>query len=138
MIIFFISHIYGQDSLHFLLRVFLAAMGGLLGLGLGMSFISVIEVFYYLFFRRFFLWHRSNWSHQKFVFQSQTMKIAPSTLYVAELKKNVSIRHVKSFPLLDLPSIQTISSFKFDEHERVVRRGSLNLPSHLQARLSKY
>lgn len=34
-------------------------MGGLLGLGLGMSFISVIELVYFLCFRRYFLRHRS-------------------------------------------------------------------------------
>jgi hypothetical protein len=33
----------------------LAAMGGLLGLGLGMSFISVIELLYFFCVRHFFL-----------------------------------------------------------------------------------
>lgn len=39
-------------------------MGGLLGLGLGMSFISAIEIFYYLLFRRVVLWIRSQWTSQ--------------------------------------------------------------------------
>lgn len=39
---------------------FTAAMGGLLGLGLGMSFISAIEILYFIFFRRPFVWYRTN------------------------------------------------------------------------------
>lgn len=35
-------------------------MGGLLGLGLGMSFISAIEILYFIFFRRPFVRYRNN------------------------------------------------------------------------------
>lgn len=92
-------------------------MGGLLGLGLGMSFISVIELFYFFVVRRFFLRHRK----------------------IAELKSTPTSGEVKEV----WPSSQTLSSVittmepNLDGHHdmQLVRRGSLNLPSHMQARL---
>ena len=108
--------------------LFSAAIGGLMGLGLGMSFISVIEIFYYLFFRRAFLWYRMNWRGRK---------MEPSPIYVTEFKKTVNASNKKTH-LPQKSPIQTISSPTLDINLALVRQGSLNLPAHLQARLNKY
>jgi hypothetical protein len=54
-------------------------MGGLLGLGLGISFISVIEILYFFLVRHFFLRKRDA---PDLAIQRQTteMKICPSSL----------------------------------------------------------
>lgn len=103
---------------------FSAAMGGLLGLGLGMSFISVIELVYFFIVRRFFLQHR--------IPSDQTLKSSHSP-------NSDEVRKV-------WPSSQTLSSVMTTMEPNVdgqrglqlVRRGSLNLPAHMQARLYKY
>lgn len=64
-------------------------MGGLLGLGLGMSFISAIEILYFLFFRRFFLWYRSNWSTHKIEKQS-SVKPPISSIRSVQYKRRIS------------------------------------------------
>ncbi|XP_057370230.1 pickpocket protein 28-like [Daphnia carinata] len=118
---------------------FIASIGGLLGLGLGMSFISVIEILYYVFFRRLFLWQRVKLSRltmrvTRILSRNtrQETKDNPRSLEVTE-NNNVwpSSATLSS-------SIATISSSSFDRQIPLTRRHSLNLPPHLQKRLSKY
>ncbi|KAK4020504.1 pickpocket protein 28 isoform X2 [Daphnia magna] len=118
---------------------FIASIGGLLGLGLGMSFISVIEILYYVFFRRLFLWQRVKLSRLTMRVtrilsrnSRQERKRNPRNLEVTE-NNNVwpSSATLSS-------SIATISSSSFDRQIPLTRRHSLNLPPHLQKRLSKY
>ncbi len=96
-------------------------------------------MFYYLFFRRIFLWYRTNWLRQENKHPRQEDKADPPSLYVAEFKKIVPLRNKSS--LAQNPPIQTISTPALEKPltlRQGVRRGSLNLPSHLQARLNKY
>ena len=102
-----------------------------MGLGLGMSFISVIEILYYIFFRRFFLRHRSTRSRQISVYPNQAKKIAQPIPCLEEFKK--FIHHEKR--LQKSSNIQTISSPK---QVTLHRRGSLDIPSNLQSRFMKY
>ena len=54
-------HVYYKDrtgiryktDIRYGVEDFLTAMGGLLGLGLGISFISILELFYFIFLRCF-------------------------------------------------------------------------------------
>ncbi|XP_046649312.1 pickpocket protein 28-like [Daphnia pulicaria] len=113
---------------------FISAMGGLLGLGLGMSFISVIELFYFLFYRRIFLWLRTNWSTHKKAPENQTMVIAPQHSYRTSSKSRKS---PPSSPTIN-PSSSNIWFLSLDGHSQLVRRGSTNLPSQIQGRVFKY
>lgn len=113
-----------RTDIRFGIEDFISAMGGLLGLGLGMSFISVIELVYFFIVRRFFLQHR--------IPSDQTLKSSHSP-------NSDEVRKV-------WPSSQTLSSVMTTMEPNVdgqrglqlVRRGSLNLPAHMQARFYKY
>lgn len=109
-------------------------MGGLLGLGLGMSFISVIELFYFLFYRRIFLWLRTNWSTHKRLPQNQTTAVVPQHSFRTSTKSKKS---PPSSPTVN-PSSSSIWFLSLDGHSQLVRRGSVNLPSQIQARAFKY
>ena len=112
---------------------YVAAMGGLLGLGLGMSFISVIELFYFLFYRRIFLWLRSNWSTHEREPQDQT--IVPQQSFRTSSKyRKIS---PPSSPTIN-PSSSNIWFLSLDGHSQLVRRGSVNLPSQIKSRVLKY
>lgn len=69
----------------------LAAMGGLLGLGLGMSFISVIELLYFFCVRHFFL--------RKRIAPDQAIQ-TPSPPQSTEMD---------NWPCSTLPSVRTIT-----------------------------
>lgn len=135
----FLFFFNNDDEVNYDLNVYLASIGGLLGLGLGMSFISVIEILYYVFFRRLFLWQRVKLSRLTMRVtrilsrnSRQERKRNPRNLEVTE-NNNVwpSSATLSS-------SIATISSSSFDRQIPLTRRHSLNLPPHLQKRLSKY
>jgi amiloride-sensitive sodium channel len=103
-------------------------MGGLLGLGLGMSFISVIELFYFFCVRRFFLRHRAAAAPDQ---ATQSPSTPPAE---SDEAKNV---WPSSTTLTS--SIKTVeSSLDGHSNNNLVRRGSLNLPADLQATLFKY
>ena len=111
---------------------YVAAMGGLLGLGLGISFISVIELFYFLFYRRIFLWLRSNWSTQR---EPQDQTIVPRHSFGTSSKyRKIS---PPSSPTIN-PSSSNIWFLSLDGHSQLVRRGSVNLPSQIKSRVLKY
>lgn len=112
-------------------RFHLAAVGGLLGLGLGMSFISVIEVIYYLFYRRMFLWLRSNWpKYRRTSIKATKPNVPPYSMESAKFKKSPSSSPTAIAPT---PSVWYLS---LDGHSQVVRRGSYNIPAHIKARFT--
>lgn len=100
-------------------------MGGLLGLGLGMSFISVIELLYFFCARRFFVRHRTA--------PDQAIQKPPNCQTETSEVKNVWPSCITL-----TSSIMTAESSLDGRNNNLVRRGSLNLPADLQARLYKY
>ncbi|XP_046452018.1 pickpocket protein 28-like [Daphnia pulex] len=131
-----ILHVYYKEKtgmryrtdIRFGIEDFISAMGGLLGLGLGMSFISVIELFYFFCVRRFFLRHRAAAAPDQ---ATQSPSTPPAE---SDEAKNV---WPSSTTLTS--SIKTVeSSLDGHSNNNLVRRGSLNLPADLQATLFKY
>ena len=119
----------------------LASIGGLLGLGLGMSFISVIEILYYVFFRRLFLWQRVKWLRLSIrmtrIFSRNSKEERKGHDPVSsDVAQNNNIIWPSSTTLTS--TVSTISSPTFNHPLPLARRYSLNLPPHLQKQLSKY
>lgn len=112
-------------------------MGGLLGLGLGISFISVIELFYFLFYRRIFLWLRSNWSTHEREPQDQTIVPQQSFRTSSKYRKISAPCSPPSSPTINSSS-SNIWFLSLDGHSQLVRRGSVNLPSQIKSRVLKY
>ena len=100
-------------------------MGGLLGLGLGMSFISVIELLYFFCVRHFFL--------RKRIAPDQAIQ-KPSNCQT----ETGEVKNVWPSCITLTSSIMTAESSLHGRNNNLVRRGSLNLPADLQARLYKY
>jgi amiloride-sensitive sodium channel len=119
----------------------LASIGGLLGLGLGMSFISVIEILYYVFFRRLFLWQRVKWLRLSIrmtrIFSRNSKEERKGHDPVSfDAAQNNNIIWPSSTTLTS--TVSTISSPTLNHPVPFTRRYSLNLPPHLQKQLSKY
>jgi amiloride-sensitive sodium channel len=106
-----------------------------------MSFISVIEIFYFVFLRRMFLWQRVKWTR----FSKRMTRILSRKPEEGKKSRSnpVSFDAVQNDNLwlssATLNStILTISSSTLDHPVALTRRHSLNLPPHLQKQLSKY
>ena len=120
------------SNFFFAIFFFSAAMGGLLGLGLGMSFISVIELLYYIFLRRILVRRRTATESGE---KSNLLQNPYPSRTATEIKKLWPDWPIGS---TSTTSVSTNASLNELNDPRLVRRGSLNLPIQLQARLYKY
>jgi hypothetical protein len=105
-----------------------------------MSFISVIEILYYVFLRRLFLWQRVKWTRLS---MRMTRIFSRNSEQGTKSSNPVSVDAVQNNNLwlsstTLTSSISTISSSVLDHPVPLTRRHSLNLPPHLQKQLSKY
>lgn len=75
--------------------------------------LSVIpEILYFLFFRRFFLWYRTNWSTQKIEKQS-SVKPSISSLHTVQYKRRISNFSTTSSVPASMTTLTSLTSLTF-------------------------
>lgn len=105
-------------------------MGGLLGLGLGMSFLSVIELLYYLLFRQLFIRIREN--HQSICKTSISSRNAMEVDIIKTVDAAPSTQTLEEWPSMTTMETSVSNVYKpssLNVYLPRARSGSFNHPN---------